>query len=370
MPTTLRFRFLLACTFACLIEAGVAGAQPANIGEFVGQRIAALEQEQAAIRREAFESTQQQTVARAVTVTSANKHELDLRIPRLEAAIEQISGTRDELQEMRERIQAQAIVTGSDVAEEGAEEAAEAALLAGASLAARRAALVAGLVIDAAEYGNRWHVRYENVSELDRLVEQHRLQLHELYDVITVLYAEQGRLALLLNRLRALAERDRAIWQELAVLRDHQRRLAAPLQPAAPVLTRETDEEGDEALRAQARREGAFVGGSDPNLIRPIDLAGIWYGSGYYCDGPQPDEMIRIDYSAEEGLVATKIGGDACVREGEVTWRGTLDGRTIRGRVHLRAPGALINEDSWMEGTLEVVSRDEIRGFGVTYRRP
>ena len=57
------------------------------------------------------------------------------------------------------------------------------------------------------------------------------------------------------------------------------------------------------------------------------------------------------------------------IRAGDVTWRGVLKGQAIGAQFHVRAPGAASAADDWVPGTLELISRDGIRKFGVTQKR-
>jgi hypothetical protein len=106
-----------------------------------------------------------------------------------------------------------------------------------------------------------------------------------------------------------------------------------------------------------------------PPAFPPGDLAGRWIGSSYTCQGTEPDELIEITYSDAQGLIATKVNGDACVHESEVTWRGRLEGQTIKGEMYSRGANAPVSSGSWQPGTFQVISRNEIRAFEVRYHR-
>lgn len=114
----------------------------------------------------------------------------------------------------------------------------------------------------------------------------------------------------------------------------------------------------------------ALVDGREPapSPLRASDLVGAWIASGYFCNGAEPDQSIFIT-AVGQRLTATKVRGDRCIRSGEVTWRGTLAVDSIDAEIHLRAMDAPISDENWSPGKVEVVSRNEMRGFGVTYRR-
>lgn len=102
----------------------------------------------------------------------------------------------------------------------------------------------------------------------------------------------------------------------------------------------------------------------------PKTFVGRWVGKGYTCRGSEPDEIIEITYSESKRLNATKLKGDDCVRSGELTWRnGMIAGDSIRTEFHVRALGGAQSDDSWLAGSINIVSHDELRGFGVTWTR-
>jgi hypothetical protein len=149
------------------------------------------------------------------------------------------------------------------------------------------------------------------------------------------------------------------VFRELAEARAQLARLQSP-PPAAPPGPKPVAAPPPPPPRKPVAR----------TVFMPTDLAGAWSGSGYGCNGDQPDEDIFIRPTPDGGLVATKTRGDECIHSGEVTWTGKLEGNVIRARFHVRAPGAAANADNWLDGTLEVMSTNEIRGFGIRFHRP
>ena len=64
-------------------------------------------------------------------------------------------------------------------------------------------------------------------------------------------------------------------------------------------------------------------------------LSGKWMGKGYTCEDDDGkivllDELVSISHK-DNKVVATKITGDNCVEEGEITWKGQLKGNIIVG---------------------------------------
>ena len=75
--------------------------------------------------------------------------------------------------------------------------------------------------------------------------------------------------------------------------------------------------------------------GCRPSEQVEYKLSGKWMGKGYTCwdDDGKPvtlDELVSISHK-ENQVVATKITGDNCVEEGEITWKGQITGNTIVG---------------------------------------
>lgn len=131
-------------------------------------------------------------------------------------------------------------------------------------------------------------------------------------------------------------------------------------------------EEQPPAVASDPFEEGRAMvdqGYGEPGAIGASDLVGLWTGSGYTCEGNEPDELVRVTSPNGIDIIATKLRGDACVRAGEVTWRGRLNGRRIIVKAHMRAPHAAVSASSWVDDTVEVISRDEMTAFGVRYRR-
>jgi len=145
---------------------------------------------------------------------------------------------------------------------------------------------------------------------------------------------------------------------------NHRISLMAEEPPPSPPPATPASDPFDEG-RALVDAGAAVASGA----ITASDLAGEWTGTGYSCDGDEPPEKLRLVASGANELVATKTKGDNCIHTGEVSWRGKVEGSNINGAFHVRSPGAAANADSWMQGSWQIISRDEIRGFGATFRR-
>ena len=89
-------------------------------------------------------------------------------------------------------------------------------------------------------------------------------------------------------------------------------------------------------------------------------LSGKWMGKGYTCwddDGKLVtlDELVSISHK-ENQVVATKITGDNCVEEGEITWKGQITGNTIVG--HWFGLNRLTKEKAQFPAKFKIVSND------------
>lgn len=342
-----------------LLSTGLVGSQQAhaqNPSDYIQNRIAVLEQEESALRHENFLLTDKQTIAEGLRDTSGNKLQLDLRIPKLEAAIELVSGNENALQRMRQAwVDDVVLQEGKKPSEDAAKDLGYKIATAGLRKAAQNSVKWADAVFEIAERANNYDIRYENIEQLDVLVNTHKNNLENLSDMLRILSHARSMETLKMHRLREMQARYRAIGQELTVLRANQGSFAKPASPPRAVTP------------APVAPRNSHISITAP--LRASDLVGTWTATGYNCGGPQSDEFIEITYSAKEGLIATKLMGDACIESGEVTWRGTMEGRVIRGRMQLRSPNAAPETSTWMEGNFDVISRNEIRGFGVHFHR-
>ncbi len=70
--------------------------------------------------------------------------------------------------------------------------------------------------------------------------------------------------------------------------------------------------------------QAGSVGGTVVNTV-PLNLSGIWIGSGYTCEDSKSFLTERVNIvQVDSSLTATKITGDNCVHAGDTTWLGTL----------------------------------------------
>jgi len=130
-----------------------------------------------------------------------------------------------------------------------------------------------------------------------------------------------------------------------------------------PVIVRK-----DENARAAAPAE--IVRGNEA-VYRASDLNGLWRAVGYVCEGPTPEQIVRISTGDGRNLVAVKERGDNCIHSEELTWRGQLtdNNSMIQGQFHVREPNAADSADDWIPLTIRVISRDSLEGMGVRYDR-
>ena len=104
------------------------------------------------------------------------------------------------------------------------------------------------------------------------------------------------------------------------------------------------------------------------------DLCGVWLGYNYQCYTILPDsslnfytktEVILIEHNGDS-TVATKIIGDDCVTDGQITWQGNYNQNPFSASVTLGSPSS--SGISSTEGMITVVNPNRIQSsFGVTF---
>jgi hypothetical protein len=342
--------------FLCAAAAFANGARAQDEARQVQQRIDQLEDEQSAIKQESFELGRGRTVKDSMASVAYDRDRVTQQIGSLDAAIEQMRTLRDDLAQARAQRADTNIYTREDGREEALQTIGEEVALIGVSAAAKTYAGAVGTAAFVGESLYRYKRKVENVAQLDELLATTDRNLGELRNLRLKFQADRGVHMQKLARLEELRRRDMEVFGELAEAHAQLARLQTPPRAAAAA-----PKPAPAAPRPTAPRE---------RVIYPMELAGAWTGTGYTCNGAEPDEFIFITFTPEEGLVATKSLGDECVHSTEVTWTGRLEGKVIHGRFHVRARGAPTNADSWIDGTLDVISPNEIRGFGVTFHRP
>ena len=100
--------------------------------------------------------------------------------------------------------------------------------------------------------------------------------------------------------------------------------------------------------------------GCGPSEQVEYKLSGKWMGKGYTCwddDGKLVtlDELVSISHKKNQ-VVATKITGDNCVEEGEITWKGQITGNTIVGNWF--GLNRLTKEKAQFPAKFKIVSND------------
>lgn len=103
-------------------------------------------------------------------------------------------------------------------------------------------------------------------------------------------------------------------------------------------------------------------------------LNGKWIGSGYQCNGLEPDEEVTITWTPVSGIVAVKLTGDACVNAGSVTFRGNYDFQAEQFNITWTTGNASCAGCYTAPGTLKIIDDDTLEGSSgsggvVTFRR-
>jgi hypothetical protein len=105
------------------------------------------------------------------------------------------------------------------------------------------------------------------------------------------------------------------------------------------------------------------------NPSSQVNLTGRWIATGYYCTPtPAPAEEI-LDISQQgTAITATKVKGDTCVGDGEVTWTGNVTGTSFPTQMQVLNIGSKTR--SWLAGTATITSPDTLSlSQGITLQR-
>lgn len=247
---------LLAAALLPLIGASPAFGQtppvPANTPDVT--RLNQLESEYADVMNEAGQLGSGRTIDESIRFSTNRQGQLRVDLQRLEEGIQRQGGTIEELDAARQRFENETVFGLREGGEEVAEEAATHAVTQGFSLVFRRVLGVATLVGDVITYGGRKIIKELNVSDMEALVRQGRLQLSDMYDFYSVMNAELVAEIRAQQRLRELQPRQRALFEQIAEERARLNLLGVPATSRA-VLNRDPDAAGDAALQREADRE-------------------------------------------------------------------------------------------------------------------
>ena len=222
-------------------------------------RLDQLESDYADVMNEANQLGSGRTIDESIRFSTNRQGQLRVDLERLEETIERQGGTMRELEAARQRFADESIFGFQEGGEELAEEAATHAATQGFSLVFRRVLGIATLIGDVVDYGGRKIIKELNVSDMEDLIAQGRIQRSDLYDMFAVMNAELIAEIRAQRRLRELQPRQRELFRQIAEERARLNLLGTPATRRA-VTTRETDAAGDEALR----RQGGGVRLSDP----------------------------------------------------------------------------------------------------------
>jgi len=204
------------------------------------------------------------TIDESIRFSTNRQGQLRVDLERLEEAIRRQGGTIEELNAARQRFENESVFGLREAGEEITEKAATHAVTQGFSVVFRRVLGVATLVGDVITYGGRKIIKELNVSDMEDLVAQGRLQLRDMYDMYSVMNAELVAEIRAQRRLRELQPQQRALFEQMAEERARLDLLGTPA-PRRAVLRRDTDAAGDAALQRESDRgSGRGVRLSDP----------------------------------------------------------------------------------------------------------
>ncbi len=95
---------------------------------------------------------------------------------------------------------------------------------------------------------------------------------------------------------------------------------------------------------------------------------GYWVGYGYRCFDAH-GAIVRLDETVDitrhgNRLTATKVDGDDCVGDGEVTWSTVIPNGHVRFGVNYSAlsrVGSPSGRRQWLDGTIKFITSNEIK---------
>lgn len=87
------------------------------------------------------------------------------------------------------------------------------------------------------------------------------------------------------------------------------------------------------------------------------DFNGLWKAYGYECYGNKIEEIIKLTHQSDS-VVAFKLIGDDCIKEGELTWRGILVQDSILGAMVGLIPPSM--EKAEVQMIFHIVNNDSI----------
>lgn len=88
-----------------------------------------------------------------------------------------------------------------------------------------------------------------------------------------------------------------------------------------------------------------------------IDLNGTWLGYNYECPGDKSVQEIRMEQTGDK-FIGTKISGNKCVTDGEVTVRGRITGNVMTGEQNRQIGGGTQRE--FLKVTFKIENKDLI----------
>jgi hypothetical protein len=100
-----------------------------------------------------------------------------------------------------------------------------------------------------------------------------------------------------------------------------------------------------------------IVGKKGPTSNSVPNLSGVWTAAGYGCNGVPPTQTIRIEQNGNR-ITAFKIVGNACVKAGELTFRGTVAGNTFEVEFRSKQPDG--TDDGFIRGTVRIVNPNRL----------
>lgn len=244
------YRILAAASVVALI-AGISASVVQADTPVTSPRLTELESEWMVVRSESEELGGSPSPRTAINNVKTQMNIRDGNIQQMENIAKEFGATAEALEEIRKEVADASIVGLGDVAQEGGEKVGETAVKRactkyGAKVAARSLGWIS-LIGDVVEYGGKIVIREMNKSSIREMLRNTRLQLTNIYELLSKLREDQAADRATVRRLEELKTREDQLFDQMAHERERLRLAAERAGPATrhAVRDRVTDPEGD-----------------------------------------------------------------------------------------------------------------------------
>jgi len=130
--------------------------------------------------------------------------------------------------------------------------------------------------------------------------------------------------------------------------------------------------EGEWNDLGQSSPEWGLVSTAIFEQFSEINLSGTWEGDGYACQDITPPQLVSVVQEEDGRVVATKLTGDDCVPEGNITFQGNArPPLTVGSSFPVTFTTGLPSEPACCSApdTVSILDNNTFTSFGVTFSR-